>query len=47
MEVCVKMCWVQDTYLCGVLSGKNMVDDKEMTCGVSIDGKEKVSGGRV
>ena len=41
------MCCVQDTHLRGVLSGKNMVDDKEMTCGVSVDGKEKVSGGRV
>ena len=41
------MCCVQDTYLRGVLRGKNMVENKEMTCGVSVDGEEKVSGGRV
>ena len=41
------MCWVQDTHLCGVRNGKNMVDDKEMTWRVSVDGGENVSGGRV
>ena len=27
------------------MSWKNMVDDEEMTCGVSVDGEEKVNGG--
>ena len=26
---------------------ENMVDDKEMTCRVSVDDEEKVSGGRM